>query len=1686
MSLKLANLIGFLGTCLCCLWLTPLWGGEGNLRFRNLTMEDGLSQSSVYAIAQDSLGYIWLGTFDGLNRFDGYSFKVFYHDSHDPDSLVHDWISDLAAGDDGQLWVGTVAGLDRYDPRTRRFHHYRAGPGARDLASDQITALLFSRSGLLFVGTSTGLQRLDPSTGLFTTYQVPPGAREDSSEVQALFEDGHDLWVGTKSGLLCYNADGKLTFRIAVGDEPGNLTGSVRALIRDGEGQLWIGTESGLECLNLASRALRPYRANGQPGAISSDVVRELLCDRDHRLWIATDKGLDRYDPKLDQFQSFSADPASPYSLCGDDLLALHLDQTGVLWIGAHGGISRWNSGSSVFHHYAHEANRPGLSESSVTAFTEDPEGRIWIGTHGGGVDRFDPVSGEFSHIGATPGGLLDDRIGSLLFDHSGICWIGTFSGLNRYDPRSRSFEAFRANPGNPEALASDGVTSILESRNNRYLYITAYRGGLHLLDLESRRIRQFRHDPRLPDSLPSERLITQLLDRRGQLWLGTNGAGICAFQESSGTFVSYHHRDDQLDSLSSDNAYCLHESERGDLWIGTHTGLNLWLEADRAAGLARFRHFTQREGLVDNLVIGILPGDADVLWISTGKGLSRLDTSDYSFRNFHAIHGIQPEFNAGAYFRSRDSRLYFGGTDGFNAFHSREIQPNPFPPKLVLEDLLLHNDPVVLGSADSPLKTDLQYQDEVTLDYHQNVFAIEFSGLHYIDPNKNRYAYKLDGLDDDWVQVDHGKRFASYTTLQPGRYRFHLKASNNDGVWSDERTLAIRVLPPPWRTWWAYALYLLVGLGVLAAYVAYQRRRLEAKQRLIEQLTKVDRLKDDFLANTSHELRTPLGGIIGLAESLLDGAAGSINETQARHLAMLVASGRRLSVLVDDILDFSKLRNAEVELQLKPVDIYTLVDVVLTLSKSTLGGKDLTLVNELDPNLPAVTADESRLVQILHNLVGNAVKFTERGTVTVAARQVDETLVISVRDTGIGIEPEDHARIFDSFQQLESANERLHGGAGLGLAITSHLVHLHGGRIWLESTPGSGSTFSFSLPLACSADEVRGLASGLLSSTRIQVPETELELGSFPTSVPASGTRFTILIVDDEPVNRQVLVNHLSTPDYQLLEASDGPEALAVVAARPVDLILLDIMMPRMSGYEVCRQLREQYHMHSLPIIFLTARNQLSDLATGFSSGANDYLTKPIAKKELVARVRTHLALLDITRTLEQRVAERTGELARRNEELRTLDSIVTTVNREFTLQRVLQVLLEQGMRFFENADKAAFVLLDHASQTFRVTAAVGHDPGAVADMSFGRDELIRRYTNDTEQVEPGVYLVRDVPDLPGRDLPRPECLLSMKISLEDQLEGFLVISNFSDRHAFDRSDVHKLVRFREHAVSALAKARMLEELQEKNKEIMRTQNQLILREKMVSLGTLTAGIAHEIRNPLNFINNFGVLNADLVHEGLELLRERGEGLDPLVLDHLREILQGLGENCTLIDKHGKKANHIVQSMMMLSRGAVGQREPYSINNLVEEYANLAYSGMVARGELVHLSFDRTYDEAVGRHDVVVADLGRVILSLVTNAIESLLDKQARARGFVPMLWISTKLEDHQVVIRIRDNGDGIPEAIRDKIFTPFFTTRQADNHIGLGLFISYDMVVQEHDGSLTLDSQLGEYCEFTIRLPA
>ncbi|MFT6208931.1 MAG: signal transduction histidine kinase, partial [Colwellia sp.] len=566
----------------------------------------------------------------------------------------------------------------------------------------------------------------------------------------------------------------------------------------------------------------------------------------------------------------------------------------------------------------------------------------------------------------------------------------------------------------------------------------------------------------------------------------------------------------------------------------------------------------------------------------------------------------------------------------------------------------------------------------QLTLTHLEKLITFEFSALHFSEPMSNKYAYTLDGFDEKWVYTDAKNRRATYTNVPAGDYVFRVKASNGDGYWNEQgKSLNVTVLPAPWLSWWAFSLYFIIGVGLLVAFIYrlnYQRLK---EQAINIRLTRVDKLKDEFLANTSHELRTPLNGIIGLAESLIDGVAGQLPEKANHDLSMVVASGRRLSNLVNDILDFSKLKNHGLQIYTSAIDINSMVDVVFTLSRATLKTKDIELINNIAKDFPAVKADEDRLQQILFNLVGNAIKFTPSGTVTISAQLVGNShtdeqqfVCIDISDTGIGIATENLATIFKSFEQVTGNETRSASGTGLGLAVSKQLVELHGGTITVISTQNKGSIFSFTLPIYDISDSELSelIAVGDVNHeqtkqqlSRLQAIDDTIDYFSVDILSPKDNTTnkenndFRVLIVDDDPINRQVLNNYLLSLDYQLFQAHGGEQALALIeqasegllaGERPFDLILLDIMMPKVSGYEVCRKLREKYSVNELPVIFLTAKNQVVDLVESFSAGGNDYLTKPISKHELLSRVETHLTLLDINRSLETKVAERTVEL--------------------------------------------------------------------------------------------------------------------------------------------------------------------------------------------------------------------------------------------------------------------------------------------------------------------------------------------------------------------------------------------------------------------------------------------------------
>jgi len=1223
-----------------------LSAGQPDIRFDRIGLEQGLSQSSAYAIIQDRQGFMWFATEDGLNKFDGYTFTIYKHDPLKRISLSDNWIFALYEDHAGNIWIGTDAGgVNRFDPVNQVVTCYLHDPDKPDsLSHNRVRSICEDDSGTLWIGTDGGgLNKYEPG-GTWTHYRHNPKKINSISEdnIWVVYSDSAGLlWIGTTNqGLDRFDKETEIFEHFS--HDPSNpfslSDNRIRAIFEDRSQNLWVGTQDGgVNKFDRESGRWIQYQHDPEnPNSLSNNYVLTIFEDSSGILWFGTDGGgLNRFDPKNHQFFGYKYDPVNPNSLSDNFIRSICEDSAKNIWVGTwSGGVNKFDRKKKKFQLIRHSpSDHDNISRNIVLSFFEDHSGMLWIGTYGGGLDKYDRKTGEFTrykHDPFDPNSVTHDVVRSLWEDRAHLLWIGTNRGLSRFDPKNGVFKNFHHDPGDPRSLSEGFVFAIHEDQSS-ILWVGTMGGGLNKFGREKEEFTHYKNDPVDPFSLIDDFIRVIYEDSSGALWVGTHKGGLCRLDRENDKFIRFQHDPDNPKSLSCNKVRSIYEDRTGNLWIGTlGGGLNRF---DIASG--DFIHYREKDGLPNDVIYGVLEDDEGNLWLSTNKGLSCFNIKEKSFRNYQVNDGLQSnEFNGGAYHKGKSGEMYFGGNNGFNAFYPTNVQDNLHIPPVVITAFQKAGHTVKFTKAISEI-------EEVELSYKDSFFSIEFASLDYTNSEKNQYAYKLEGFDDDWIYCGI-RRFAIYTNFEGGEYVFRVKGSNNDGIWNETgASLKIRIHPPPWKTWWAYCLYVLLLAGAVVGYVRFktwtQEKKLE-QERLVserlqqanQQLQRVDKLKDEFLANTSHELRTPLSGIIGIVESIMDGAAGSLSKKARVNLSMVVASGKRLANLINDILDFSKLKTRALKLHKTTVDLGSIVEIILLHSKILAVGKKLELKNEIEKDLPPVEADENRLQQILYNLVGNAIKFTDSGVVTVSAEQIKDNIEITVADTGIGIPRDKLETIFKSFEQVDGAMARQYGGTGLGLAITKRLVELHGGAIRVESEMGAGSRFSFIIPI--SKGEMPTSSSPNEPPPTVARVEEAMESGRPLHQEFQSAGEYTVLAVDDESINLQVLTNQLTLHNYSVVLAVSGFEALdKIESGLKPDIILLDIMMPKMTGYEVCQKIRRKYSASELPVIMLTAKNQVSDLVEGFVSGANDYIAKPFSKDELLARIKTHIELTKI-----------------------------------------------------------------------------------------------------------------------------------------------------------------------------------------------------------------------------------------------------------------------------------------------------------------------------------------------------------------------------------------------------------------------------------------------------------------------
>ena len=1232
-----------------------LWAQTPDYHNERLARKDGLSHPTVYGIAQDKRGFIWIGTQNGINRYDGYRMRTYAPDPGNQEISAHSSVSTMLTDKRGRIWMGTWGGgLAVLHPNSETFEHFRRQQGdPTSLGNNFVQAMAIDRDEHLWVGTNGGgLFQLNPETGHFR--KVPLEFLVQEPRVWSVVcEKNGRIWAGTSNGLFSSSAgDREQKHYLHDPDDPATIPDmEVRCMIIDAWDRLWVGTRDGLAVYDPQKDAfIRVVEESEKDAAnLPGTVVNTFYEDKPGVIMIGTLNGLVRIEESLDVMRTGRIRTRN--LLPNVEVRSIYTDRSGVIWIGSRNeGVYKVKS--APFKHYHHNPKKhESLASDFVSCIYQDRQDRIWIGTRAG-LELWDRENERFlhwKHDPAKPGSLSNNSIRAILQDHRGALWVGSYNGgLDLFDVDEGHFTNYRFDPRNEHSLSDNDVLILYEDAQ-RNLWVGT-RIGLNLFRPQTNDFFRYLADPGDPQSLVNNDIRDMKEDRSGRFWLATKG-GLALMNRQTGRFERFTADLGEPGRLSNNETRCIHEDWAGRLWIGTDMGLNLYREG------GHFEVYTEENGFAGNLMFSVLD-DGRHLWVSTGNGISRFNPDSGSVRNFDVGHGLQSnQFLPDSALLTSDGEMLFGGINGFNVFLPGKIIDNNTPP------------PVVFSGFRS-LITGGEYQNiatgnSVEMSFENAVFAIDFAALDFRDPTQNKFAYRLDD-QEAWTYLDN-RRSVNFSKLPPGDYVLQVKAANADGFWNEDGArLQISVLPPFYRTIWAYGAYALTALLLLWYYNKRQQHRFLQERRAAERermatrrLRQLDKMKDQFLANTSHELRTPLNGIIGIAESLIDGAGGPLEDKLSKNLGMIASSGRRLAGLVNDILDFSVLEKRELALELRPVDLFFQVEAVLALATTLAAEKDLRLENRVPRDLPSVLADENRLHQILINLVGNGIKFTEQGKVVISAEPEGDLVTIHVSDTGIGILPEHQHRIFDSFQQADGHTARIYGGTGLGLSISSKLAELHGGRLSVVSAPGEGSTFSFSLPI--SGEDVEPGAPLTMSQMTPAMEEEPEDLDPPVTITPkeasltvSSDENPLVLIVDDDAVNRRVLLNILENEPYRALEAEDGETALELLRENAsIKLVLLDLMLPGMSGYQVCRELRKTLTLRCLPIIFLTARNRVSDMVKAFRAGANDYLGKPVSKPELMARLETHLELAELNRELEQKVNERTRDLEVRTAEV-------------------------------------------------------------------------------------------------------------------------------------------------------------------------------------------------------------------------------------------------------------------------------------------------------------------------------------------------------------------------------------------------------------------------------------------------
>lgn len=1222
----------------------PLIASAQGIRFKQLTINDGLSQNAIYAITQDADGFMWFGSKDGLNKYNGYTFKVYYHNPEITSSISANYITALYSDSKHNLWVGAKDGVvNRYVKSMDGFQQiYLPIQSTNEINKSEIKSILEDSYGNLWVGTSEeGVFKIPIKNNVvyqngIKQYKTEEknGERSLTNNISSIYEyPNGTLWISSRSGLLKMNiiTENKAfyTFNLKHKDAPTSTVDfAITKMVKAGKGFLWLGSASGLVKFNIKDASYKLYPHHFNIFRYGWGIITEMALDEHQNLWLTTPAELMYFNTKTKKYISYKNDPLDNESISYNGVSSLFIAKSNIVWIGTAGmGINYYDPKEQRFSVFRRKnSTNYRISGFSIESILEENKQYLWISSE---VlyrwDRKNNILKSFETSSDNLNAFGNTRTWSMIKSKDENLWFVSTEGLFVYNPKTETSKQFRYNSSKPNGLPQRDIFTVFEDESGD-LWIASMNFLSKMIDRENGIFKHYRYLKKES----SNQIVRPVLYNYDQskIWLGTND-GLLLFDKEKGSFKKYQNIPGNAKSIVNNNIKSICSDPINPeryVWIGTSGGLELFDKKDEL-----FTHFSEIDGLPNNVIYGILSDIEQNLWISTNKGIAKFNPVIKKSRNYDINDGLQSnEFNTGAFFKSPSGELFFGGIKGLNYFFPEKIKDNNYIAPVVLTNLKVYNRKD--RNENSTFKERSIVENKpLTFNHNDAIITFEFAMLDFSAPQKNQYAYKLEDIHTHWIYAGYN-RTATFTNLRPGNYNLKIKASNNDGIWNETGiTIPIEVIPHWSGTWWAYTGYFMLFLTLLFLIRRYELKRFFIKNQLkikrieLETLKSIDHLKSQFFTNISHEFRTPLTVISGQAENLMS----ELKSTKSRDRVKSISNSSKLLLkLINDLLDLSKLEAGKLELKTTQNNIVVFLKNIFYSFESQAQKKKISLSFLAEECDIQAVYDVEKVEKICYILLNNALKFTpDKGTVSLKVERKDQELQISISDTGIGIPENVIPLIFNRFFQVDNSDIRMFEGMGIGLAMAKELIELHGGSIQVyrnEVISGEkGTTFTFNLPIGMVSES--HINDETLVTINNKKEDEIVTKNPLVSTVALSDKKIILLAEDNEDIRYFVSLQLQNT--YQVIEAVDGDDGIKKAFEFIPDLILTDVMMPKIDGFKLVKTLRNDEKTNHIPIIMLTGKAYQKDKLEGLETGVDAFMTKPFNVKELQIQISNLIA---------------------------------------------------------------------------------------------------------------------------------------------------------------------------------------------------------------------------------------------------------------------------------------------------------------------------------------------------------------------------------------------------------------------------------------------------------------------------